>query len=61
VTSRSQGRYLTQAQKHTETSIPWVGFEPTIPAFKRAKTVHALDSGHCDLLVNYRVSMNTKQ
>jgi hypothetical protein len=22
VTSRSQGRYLTQAQKHTETSIP---------------------------------------
>jgi hypothetical protein len=24
-----------------------VGFEPTIPVFKRAKTVHALDS-HCD-------------
>jgi hypothetical protein len=23
--------------------MPWVGFEPTIPAFKRAKTVHALD------------------
>jgi hypothetical protein len=21
----------------------WVGFEPTIPAFERAKTVHALD------------------
>jgi hypothetical protein len=24
--------------------MPWVGFEPTIPAFERAKTVHALDS-----------------
>jgi hypothetical protein len=24
-------------------SIPLVGFEPTIPAFERAKTVHALD------------------
>jgi hypothetical protein len=23
--------------------MPQVGFEPTIPAFKRAKTVHALD------------------
>jgi hypothetical protein len=23
--------------------MPWVGFEPTIPAFERAKTVHALD------------------
>jgi hypothetical protein len=21
----------------------WVGFEPTIPAFEQAKTVHALD------------------
>jgi hypothetical protein len=42
-----QGRYLhrtIQAQnKRRETSIPWVGFEPTIPAFVRAKTVHALD------------------
>jgi hypothetical protein len=34
----------TQTQnKHTQTSTPWVGFEPTIPAFDRAKTVHALD------------------
>jgi hypothetical protein len=24
--------------------MQWVGFEPTIPAFKREKTVHALDS-----------------
>jgi hypothetical protein len=23
--------------------MPWVEFEPTIPAFERAKTVHALD------------------
>jgi hypothetical protein len=29
--------------KRTQTSMPRVGFEPTIPVFKRAKTVHALD------------------
>jgi hypothetical protein len=23
--------------------MPWVGLEPTIPAFERVKTVHALD------------------
>jgi hypothetical protein len=30
--------------------MPRVGFQPTIPAFERAKTVHALDraAGHCD-------------
>jgi hypothetical protein len=34
----------TQTQnKRKQTSMPWVGFEPMIPAFKRAKTVHALD------------------
>jgi hypothetical protein len=34
----------TQTNAHThQTSMPWVGFEPTIPASKRAKTVHALD------------------
>jgi hypothetical protein len=33
----------TQAQnKRTQTSMLWVGFEPTISAFKRAKTIHAL-------------------
>jgi hypothetical protein len=26
----------------TQTSMPLVGFEPTVPAFERAKTVHAL-------------------
>jgi hypothetical protein len=42
----------TQTQiKGTQTSMPRVGFEPTIPVFGRTKTVHALDraAGHCDL------------
>jgi hypothetical protein len=34
--------------KRTRTFMPRVGFEPTIPIFKRAKTVHALV---CDLFV----------
>jgi hypothetical protein len=29
--------------KRTQTSKPWVGFEPTIPAFRPAKTVRAFD------------------
>jgi hypothetical protein len=29
--------------ERTQTSMPWVGFKPTIPVFERAKTVHALD------------------
>jgi hypothetical protein len=34
----------TQTQnKRTQTSIPRVGFEPTIPVFERAKTVHVFD------------------
>jgi hypothetical protein len=33
--------------KRTQTSTPGVGFEPTIPVFERAKTVHALPRGHC--------------
>jgi hypothetical protein len=34
----------TQRQiKRTQTSMPWVGFKPTIPPFEREKTVHALD------------------
>jgi hypothetical protein len=35
--SPSQGRYLTQ------TPMPWVGFEPTIPAFERANTFHVTE------------------
>jgi hypothetical protein len=46
--SPSQGRYLhTEKHKHRinaqETSMPWLGFKPRIPAFERAKTVHALE------------------
>jgi hypothetical protein len=33
--------------KRTQTSMPWGGFEPTIPAFERANTV-LRPSGHCD-------------
>jgi hypothetical protein len=29
-------------QKTTQTSMLWTGFEPTIPALERVKTVHAL-------------------
>jgi hypothetical protein len=39
---RTHGTTQTQ-KKRTQTSIPRVGFEPTIPAFEQAKTVHALD------------------
>jgi hypothetical protein len=45
--SLSQGRYLhTEQYKHrinTQTYMPRVGFEPIIPVFERAKTVHAID------------------
>jgi hypothetical protein len=35
---------LTQTQnKRRHTSMPRVGFKPTSPVFKQAKTVHALD------------------
>jgi hypothetical protein len=45
--SPSQGCYLhriTKTQnKRTQTSMPRVGFEPTISVFERAKTVHTLN------------------
>jgi hypothetical protein len=45
--SPTQGRYLhrtTQTQnKCRQTSMPLVGFEPTVPPFERVKTFHALD------------------
>jgi hypothetical protein len=49
VVSPSQGRYLhtkaTQTQnKRTQTTMPRVGFEPTIPSPERTKTVYASDS-----------------
>jgi hypothetical protein len=50
MTRPSQGRYLNTGQhKHRinaythQTSMPWVGLEPTITESKRAKTAHALD------------------
>jgi hypothetical protein len=37
-------RRTTQTQnKRTHTSMPSVGFEPTIPVFEQAKSVYALD------------------
>jgi hypothetical protein len=36
----------TQKNAHThkhQTSMPWLGFEPTIPACERPKTLQALD------------------
>jgi hypothetical protein len=43
----SQGRFLHIGQhkenKRTQTSVPWVRFEPIILMFERAKIVHALD------------------
>jgi hypothetical protein len=41
---RSKAHRTTQTQnKRTQTSMPQVGLEPTIPVLERAKTVHALD------------------
>jgi hypothetical protein len=68
--SPSQGRYLhriTQTQnKRRQTSMPRVGFEPTIPVFERTKTVHALDSAATTYnLLDYELAeckpMETKQ
>jgi hypothetical protein len=33
----------TNTEKRKQTSMPLVGYEPTIPVFEWAKTVHALD------------------
>jgi hypothetical protein len=44
VISPSQSRYLIQTQnKHKQTYMPRVVFEPTITAFERTKPVHPLD------------------
>jgi hypothetical protein len=36
-------RTQTQCKRIHRHPCPWVGFEPTIPASERAKTLHALD------------------
>jgi hypothetical protein len=39
----------TQMMKRGQTSVPWVGFERTMPVIERAKTVQCLrPRGHCD-------------
>jgi hypothetical protein len=48
VISPPQGRCLNTGQHRInaythQTSMPWLGFEPTIPASEQAKSVHALD------------------
>jgi hypothetical protein len=62
--SPSQGRYLhrtTQTwNKRTQTSMPRMGFELTIPVFKRAKTVHALDRAATVIgIATYRIGTNS--
>jgi hypothetical protein len=42
--SRYPHRTAQTQNKRTQTSMPRVGFELTIPVFKRAKTFHALHS-----------------
>jgi hypothetical protein len=39
----TQNNINTEKTRTIQTSMPRVGFEPTIPAFERAKTVHVLD------------------
>jgi hypothetical protein len=39
----TQGTTHTQNKRTHQTSMPWVGFKPTILAPERAKTVYALD------------------
>jgi hypothetical protein len=45
----------TNKNKRTQTSMPRVGFVPTIPVFERTKTVHALDrAASCDQQMSSR-------
>jgi hypothetical protein len=41
--SQTTHRTTQMQNKRTQTSMPRVGFQPTIPLFEQAKTVHALD------------------
>jgi hypothetical protein len=42
--SPSQGRYLYKQNKHGQTTMPWVGFEPTMPAFELATILETIPS-----------------
>jgi hypothetical protein len=50
VISPSQGRYLTQTQnKHRQTSMPRVGFEPADPSVWASEdSSYHISPGHCD-------------
>jgi hypothetical protein len=39
--------------------MPWVGFEPTIPASERTKTVHALDRS--STVTGHVISLRSKK
>jgi hypothetical protein len=41
--ARRKAATYHKQNKYRQTSMPLVGFEPTIPAFERAKTFHALN------------------
>jgi hypothetical protein len=42
-TAYTQNNTNTEKTYTIQASMPWVGIEPTIPVFRRTKTVHALD------------------
>jgi hypothetical protein len=69
--SPSQGRYLHAGHQKTQnrrtyTSMPQVGFEPSIPVFEQVKTVHAIDrpllwsATKCIAYTNPILSYNTQ-
>jgi hypothetical protein len=69
VISSSQGLDLNTGQSKNrinaythQTPMPWVGFEPTIPASERAKTDHALDRAATvtGVLMNYPCHSNQR-
>jgi hypothetical protein len=46
--------------KRTQTFMSQVGFEPTIPVFERAKTVHALDRASTVMGLQITISVSKK-
>jgi hypothetical protein len=51
----------TQTNAHTyQTSMPWAGFDPTMPTCERAKTVHGLHpSATVSCRVQYGLNLST--
>ena len=55
--ARRRDLYLTTYNTHNrQTSMPWVGLEPTIPASERPQT-HALDRAATRIGISYLVSL----